>query len=118
MFLELIMTLLNSFFLNKNFTNKIQVCLVFNLSNISCFKKAQGEARIDAKMISYGEINGELKVSPKTTKFCTYKLILCQKKRNCILTVDLEIKTNLNIYLCKFISGRLVKCTENIGIYL
>ncbi|KAF7670481.1 hypothetical protein TCON_2859, partial [Astathelohania contejeani] len=60
--------------------------------------------------------NGELVEIPKISNFCTYKLILSQKERNCILTVDLEIKTNLNIYLCKFISEGIVKCAENIGI--
>ncbi|KAF7686017.1 hypothetical protein CDIK_3236 [Cucumispora dikerogammari] len=88
------------------------LALVSGLSIISCDKEYE-EKWLDVKITSCVDENGKIAELPKTTNFCTYKLNLCQEKTRCILTVELKIKSTLNIYIYGY-SVRLVKCTENM----
>ncbi|KAF7689100.1 hypothetical protein CDIK_2880 [Cucumispora dikerogammari] len=70
---------------------------------------------LDTKILYCVDKNGELVELPLTSDFCTYKLNLCQEERKCIITVDLKIKTSLDVDQY-FIFVQLVKCAENIGM--
>ncbi|KAF7684848.1 hypothetical protein CDIK_4403, partial [Cucumispora dikerogammari] len=87
--------------------------LVYNLSILSSKQKASEEEWINAKIIECVE-NGEFVESPKTSNFCTYKLNFGHEETKCVLSVDLNIQ-HQPVYK-QFSDGKLVKCTESIGM--
>ncbi|KAF7693647.1 hypothetical protein CDIK_2220 [Cucumispora dikerogammari] len=89
--------------------------LVFNLSIISCDKEVDGEEWLDTKILNCVDKNGSFIELPFNSNFCTYKLTFCQKEWKCSLIIDLKINKKRNINMLS-LDGRLVRCTENIGI--